>query len=106
MDLNDEELQEYMDSLDVQTRSLIAEVDLGRQAKEFFQSDLGRYILGCAQQEAQSALIELSTVSWWRFIKVRELQNRMWRARMLIAWMADLVRSGKSAEQALAEAGQ
>lgn len=100
----EEEIQATLAELDVQTRGLIIEADLGRQAKEFFASDLGRYILGCAKQEIMEAQMDLAEVNWWNFWKVRGLQNKIWRARSLISWMADLVRSGKSAESALAEA--
>lgn len=101
--MEQDEIAEELAKMDVQTRTLIAEVDLGRQAKEFFASDLGRYILGCATQEIQEAQMGLAEVNWWNIWKVRKLQNKIWRARSLIGWMADLVRQGKQAEVTLTE---
>ena len=98
------DIQEALASMDVQTRTLIAEVDLGHQAREFFDSDIGKYVLGCVTQEIQEAQMKLAEVRWWNIWAVKEQQNRIWRARKLIGWLADLVRSGRSAENALAEA--
>lgn len=99
-------IQEALAQMDVQTRTLIAEVDLGHQAKEFFASDLGKYILGCITQEIQEAQMAMDNLPFWQFWRFRQLQNRIWRARAVVAWLADLVRSGRSAENALAEAGE
>jgi hypothetical protein len=101
--MEDEEIQAQLAELDVQTRSLIIEADLGQQAKEFFASPLGKYILGCASQEIMEAQMALAEVNWWNIWGVKQQQNRIWRARSLIAWVGDLVRSGRSAEHALAE---
>lgn len=99
----DEQIQAELASLDVTTRQLIVEADLGNQAKEFFESAVGKYVLGCISQEIMEAQIELAAVSWWNFWKVRSLQNKIWRARSMVAWLADLVRQGRNAEAALVE---
>lgn len=99
----DDQLQAELAALDVQSRQLIVEADLGRQAKEFFDSDLGKYIIGCISQEIMSAQLELTHVAWWNIWKIRSLQNQIWRARSTIGWFADLVRQGKNAEAALVE---
>lgn len=99
----EEQIQSELATLDVVTRTLVVEADLGRQAKEFFESPVGKYMLGCASQEIMAAQMDLAEVAWWNIWKVRALQNRIWRARSMIGWMADLVRQGKNAEAALVE---
>lgn len=98
------ELQELLGALDPTTRTLIAEVDLGQQAKEFFQSDIGRYVVGCCQQEVADAQDKLERTAPWRRRRIQELQNQAWRARSLLAWLRGLIESGKAASDALAEA--
>ena len=103
MDAPDEDLQELLANLDPTTRTLIAEVDLGVQAREFMHSDLGRHLVGCLNQEAWDAQRELNKVAFWRIHKVKELQNRVWRAEFMLSWLRELILSGKSADGALTE---
>ncbi len=106
MDLPETDLQEMLDELDPSTRTLVAEVDLGGQALAFMQSDLGRHLVGCLKQEIVLAQDALATTSPWRFIKVQELQNRIWRAKFMLSWLRELLTGGKSAQSALNEQEQ
>lgn len=103
-DTADGQLQEMLATLDPSTRTLVAEADLGFQAREFMASDLGRHFVGCAHQELEDTQLALAKVSPWKFWKVQELQNRIWRAEFLLQWLRDLLISGKSAESVIAEA--
>lgn len=96
-------LQELIDRLDPDSRTFFTEAALGRDAVEFIESDLGRYIVGCAQQEYAEAMLKLKTVSWWRRRKIVELQNQAWRAENMLSWLRDLIIKGKAAELALEE---
>lgn len=98
-----EELQEMLDQLSPESRTLFAEASIGRQAKEFFHSDIGRYMIGCAQQEYAEASASLKDVPWYRPFKITELQNRMWRAENFMAWLRDLIIQGTAAESSLQE---
>jgi hypothetical protein len=82
---------------------LMAEAVLGRDAEEFLNTELGRYMLGRCEQEIQEAQDELSRVSSWRRRRIQELQNRVWRAKSVKEWLAELIANGKSAEAALEE---
>lgn len=82
---------------------LLAEAIVGRDAEDFVQSDIGQYILGCAEQEAQEAMNQLKHVYPWRRRKITELQNKIWRAESLQSWLAELVIAGKQATQQLDE---
>lgn len=96
-------LQELIEKLDPESRTFFSEAALGRDAREFIDSNIGRYMLGCAQQEYADAMIKLKTVAWWRRRRIIELQNKAWRAEALLTWLRDLVIKGKAAELALEE---
>lgn len=103
MDTPDEDYQKLLESLDPTTRTLIAEVDLGQQAREFVQSDLGRFMVGAAQQEIAEAQDRLSKVLPWRYRKIQELQNKIWRSRFFLSLLRELLMSGRVAQGAIEE---
>jgi len=103
MNTTDEELQEQLLELDPTTRTLIVEVDLGDQAREFLRGDLGRHLVGCLQQELDEAQAQLNKTASWRRRKIQDLQNRVWRSQFMMAWLRDLILSGKAADGALKE---
>lgn len=98
-----EELQQMLSSLDPASYSFFTEASIGREAKEFFHSDLGRYMVGCAQQEYSIASAKLKTTHFWRWRRIVQLQNEMWRAEQFMVWLRDLIIRGKAAENALEE---
>ena len=98
-----EAFQELLDSLDPESYSMFAEAALGRDTKEFMSSDVGRYLLGCAQLEYKEAIRKLKRTPFWRFRRIQQLQNEMWRAEHFMVWLRDLIVQGRSAEFALAE---
>ena len=106
MNLDTAEVDNLLAELDPTSRMYVAEVDLGLQAKSFLQSDLGRHFVGCAHQEIADAQARLERTSPWRRHRIQELQNRIWRAKFTLAWLRDLLLSGKSAESALEEPGE
>lgn len=87
-----------------ETDTLMAEAILGRDAQDFFRSELGQYILGRIGQEISDAQEKLERVSPWRRRRICELQNEIWRARSMSGWLAELIEAGKAAEAALNEA--
>ena len=94
--------QELLDSLDPDTYGLFAEADMGREAQEFLASPVGRYLFGCAQEEYRDATTKLKRTAFWRFRRIQQLQNEIWRAEQFMLWLRDLIVKGKAAEQALA----
>lgn len=80
---------------------LLAEAMLGRDAEDFINSDIGRYLLGRAEQEAAEAAELLAKVSPWRRNRIRQLQNEIWRAQSIKGWLAEMVTGGKAAFHAL-----
>lgn len=82
---------------------LLAEAVLGRDAEEFFATDIGRFLVGRCDQEIAEAQELLSKVSPWRRRRIQDLQNQVWRAQSVKGWLAELVTNGKAAEAALEE---
>jgi hypothetical protein len=82
---------------------LIAEAVLGRDAQDFFNSEIGRYIVGRCEQEKRDAQDQLSRVSPWRRNRIRQLQNEVWRSEAVVSWLAELISSGREAEAVLEE---
>ena len=81
----------------------MAQAILGRDAEDFIKSELGRYLIGCADQEKKDALVQLARVSPWRRNRIRDLQARVWRAESFLSWLAELIKVGRQAESVLTE---
>ena len=84
-------------------KELLAEAMFGKDAEEFINSDLGQYLIGCAEQESYEAIDKLKTVFPWRRRRITELQNVIWRAESFKSWLAELVIKGRQATQQLEE---
>lgn len=76
---------------------LVAEAELGEEARKFMQSDLYRVMVGLAQQEVDSAIDELQRVSPKDTEKIIELQLKIRFGRNFEAWLKDLVEDGDNA---------
>lgn len=98
-----QELQDLLTSLDPESRTFFIEATIGREANEFFSSDIGRYMVGCAQQEYAEASAKLKVCAWYRRRRIIELQNKIWRAEKFMVWLRDLIIRGKASELALQE---
>ena len=84
-------------------KNLLADAILGKDAEDFVQSEIGKYLIGCAEQETLDAITQLKKVYPWRRRKITELQNKIWRAESFQTWLAELIISGKQATQQLEE---
>lgn len=83
------------------TAELIAEAELGEQAEAFMESDLGRYFVGCCDQEIESAQERLKVADPENARVIRQLQNDIWRAESAKRWFAELIAAGKTAIEVL-----
>ena len=72
---------------------------MGKQAEEFLASDLGRYLVGRARQEAAIAMGDLKRVAPWRRRRIRDLQARIAWAEAFEGWLRELVATGRTAVQ-------
>jgi hypothetical protein len=85
--------------VDLETR--LAEAVLGRQVEEFIASDIGKVLIGMAEQDARVAMSELKKVHPWRWRKIRDLQNRILQAERFEGWLLDLVHTGRISTKTL-----
>lgn len=76
---------------------LIAEAEIGDEARKFVESDLGKTLLGMAQQEVARAQEELETVDPLDTKKVVALQNQAKNGRNFEQWLNELISKGEQA---------
>lgn len=82
-----------------QLDELIAEAELGEEARGFLDSNLGKYLKGVAEQEIQISLEKLGDVDPENTIAIRNLQNEAAKWRLLIELLDGLVQKGEQAIQ-------
>lgn len=78
---------------------------MGREARQFMASELGQYLLGCADQEAAEAAEELTRVDPTDAKLIQSLQNRHWRGMSFRKWIEELIVAGQQAEEVLDDHG-
>lgn len=76
---------------------LIAEAEIGEEARKFIESDLGRCILGIAKQEAQEALEKLAETLPTDIEGIMELQGAVKMCRAFEQWLIELISKGENA---------
>lgn len=78
---------------------LFAEFSMGSDAEAFLESEIGRYVLGIAQQEIQENVNKLldENVHFCKDESVKRAQ----RARDAIQWLLSAVSAGQEAERKL-----
>jgi len=76
---------------------LIAEVLIGADAEKFLESDLGRCLVGMAQQERRIAMESLETVNPTDVPEIERLQRLAWNGRQFEQWIKELIERGKQA---------
>lgn len=80
---------------------LYAEAMLGQDVESFLASDIGRYLIGRADQESAEAVNKLKTCFPWRRRRITELQNQIWRAESFQSWLGELIIRGRQATSQL-----
>ena len=76
---------------------LIAEAELGDEAKKFKESDLGRCILGIAEQEAMLSEKALGKIDPEDIDGIVKLQRQIQVAEWFQQWLDELIDKGESA---------
>ena len=80
-----------------QIQEAFAEIEMGEQARKFIESDLGRCLLGIADQEIESAWQALETVEPTNTRDVTRFQNKAALGRMFKQWLVELINRGEQA---------
>ena len=76
---------------------LIAAAELGEKARDFLESELGKILIGLADQEIRVAEEALGEVDPDDPKKIRELQNNIKVGKWFTKWLLDLVQDGDQA---------
>jgi hypothetical protein len=74
-------------------------VVLGDDAEQFFQTDLGRYVLGAAEQEIHAELNNLMSIQPEDVNKVRQSQTRIERVKLAIQWLNEVIAMGRQEQE-------
>ena len=74
---------------------------LGKEAENFLASDIGKYLLARAEEEARTANAHLKSVFPMRWWKIMELQNQIKVAESIQRWLADAISDGAAALRTL-----
>lgn len=98
VDSSAEAFQDLLRGLSPESRTFFAEAALGRDAREFASSDLGRYMIGCAKQDMADAQEKLNRCWSWRRNRIQQLQNEIRVAEQFLSYIRDLFIRGKAAE--------
>lgn len=80
--------------------ALIAEAEIGEEARNFLEGNLGKCLIGMAMQEVAMAQEALETVDPEDKKTITQLQNHAWRGRKFGEWLRELVQNGDNAMMA------
>ena len=80
-----------------ETDQLIAEAELGEQARLFLDSELGKVMVGLADQEVLLAQELLGEVDPTNTKEITKLQNDIKVGRWFTKWLNELVAAGDQA---------
>ena len=83
--------------MDREESALIAQSLIGDEAKKFKESDLGKCLIGMAEQEAQKALEALAKANPTDVQVIERLQNRVALGRQFQQFLDELVQEGENA---------
>ena len=73
----------------------------GRQVELFFESDIGQYLMQCAQKEIDEASEGLHTVDAFSPEAVLKLQHKLRVAQSVMGWLTDAIQAGLQANETM-----
>ena len=82
-------------------QTLYAEAVLGKDAEDFFKSDIGRYVLAESKRISEENVLLLKDVSADAHQLIRELQFNIHCAEGAVKWLNDMILAGTQALQGL-----
>jgi len=90
-----------MNDIVKQAEVLVDTAVLGKLTLDFLQSDVGRYLNKCIDDEYAEGLERLKLVDANNADAVRTAQNQVWRAEELRRWLQTAIHAGVRATQVL-----
>lgn len=88
-----------MNSTDQLMGEMMATVRFGIEAEAFLASPLGKYIQERIDREVSDGVTALKIVDPCDYTQIVKLQNDIYRAESITAWLADLITNGWEAEK-------
>jgi len=82
------------------TKEELTQVILGDDAETFVTSDLGQKVIELSRRDVDAAALELIDVDPEDKKKVREIQNRIWRATQFEAWLKEIITTAREVLEA------
>ncbi len=83
-----------------------AEIILGDDADIFFETALGKYIIGRAQEESDEAAQKLKTVDPENAKEIKELQFIIQKAEAAPIWLHEAILAGRQTLESLQDTGE
>jgi len=78
-------------------------IALGMEAQQFTSSSLGRYLIGCAERDANKAMNLLMKADPTNTSEIIKLQSTITRLRDFESWLDEVITAGNMAYQAYLE---
>ena len=87
--------------MDQQTAALYAEAMLGADVDDFFNTDMGRYVLARSKEDAEEATEQLKDIEFYKSNEIADLQMKIKKAEQAVLWLNEILIAGKEAIQLL-----
>jgi hypothetical protein len=80
---------------------LTEKVIVGQEAEDFVHGRVGQKVIELARLEVDAAALDMRDVDLKDEKKLREIQNRIWRATQFEAWLEEIIVEGKESYKQL-----
>ena len=80
---------------------LIAEAQIGQEAEDWLNSQIGQYIVGCANQDIRDAMDQLKRADPDDSKMIRDLQLKISSRELAVRWIMEIIDRGNDAFQQL-----
>jgi hypothetical protein len=80
---------------------LTEKVIAGQDAEDFVHGRVGQKVIELARREVDAAALDMRDVDLKDEKKLREIQNRIWRATQFEAWLEEIIVEGKESYKQL-----
>ena len=81
-----------------EARELFQTAILGKDAADFFKTEIGQYVIGRAQIEIEQAKNDLVEANPYNEQDIMKLQSAIRTAQKAIRWLNDAIKAGEGAE--------
>lgn len=82
-----------------QDQVLLAQAAIGKDAEDFFKSDLGRTMVGLARIESRMAMDKLKDPTLVDLVQIQTLRNSIWLGERFEGWLIELMMKGRQSLQ-------